>query len=161
MDPTALQTAVAKTPLDALNLWAPIVWLKTNAYAYPALEVVHIVGLALVFGSIVLVDLRVLGVLKLAEANHFAKAVIPWTLLGFVLALITGLTMFVTRISDFIANIAFIIKMCLLFAAGANAAVLHARGTINLASRLTKLQALLSIVIWIAIIFCGRWIAYV
>lgn len=161
MNPTILTAATTATPLDAFNHWAPIVWLKTNAYAYPSLEVIHIVGLALVFGSIVLVDLRILSVVKLSDENTFAKAIIPWTLLGFALALLSGLTMFVTRISDFIANPAFIIKICLLFAAGANAAVLHARGTIQARSHLTRLQAVLSILIWVAVVFCGRWIAYV
>ena len=38
--------------LDALNLWAPIIWLKTNPFAYPSLEILHIVGIALVFGTL-------------------------------------------------------------------------------------------------------------
>lgn len=38
--------------LDALNQWAPIVWLKTNAYAYPTLETMHIIAIALVFGTV-------------------------------------------------------------------------------------------------------------
>jgi uncharacterized membrane protein len=156
-----MNPAITQTPLNALNHWAPIVWLKTNAYAYPSLEVIHIMGFALVFGSIVIVDLRLLGRLAAFDANQLAKSVIPWTLLGFVIALLSGLTMFTSRIGDFIANPAFIAKMCLLFAAGANAAVLHARGTLDVASGLTKLQAALSIAIWMAIITAGRWIAYV
>ena len=48
------------TPLRALDQWAPIVWLKTNVYAYPTLEVMHIVGIAMVFGTLWIVDLRLL-----------------------------------------------------------------------------------------------------
>ena len=147
--------------LDALNLWAPIVWLKTNAYAYPTLETMHLIAIALVFGTVVIVDLRLLGVIRVIDARLLAKTLLPWTIAGFTLALLTGLTMFVSRIGDFISNPAFIIKMGLLFTAGANAAVLHARGALDESSAITKTQAALSIAMWIAIIFCGRWIAYV
>lgn len=149
------------TTLDALNLWAPIVWLKTNAYAYPTLETMHLIAIALVFGTVWIVDLRLLGVIRAIDARLLAKTLLPWTLAGFALALLTGLTMFTSRIGDFISNPAFILKMCLLLAAGANAAVLHARGALDDGNVITKTQAALSIAIWIAIIFCGRWIAYV
>jgi uncharacterized membrane protein len=149
------------TPLQALEKWAPIVWLKTNPFAYPTLEVLHIVGIALVFGTLWIVDLRLLGRLRQFDVNAIAKAVLPWTVLGFMLAAVTGLTMFVSRIGDLISNPAFIVKMCLLFAAGTNAAILHARGPLDDASVLTRVQAALSILIWIAVITGGRWIAYV
>ena len=149
------------TALDALNQWAPIVWLKTNAYAYPTLETMHIVAIALVFGTLWIVDLRLLRVIRAIDTKLLARTLLPWTLAGFALAVLTGLTMFVSRVGDFISNPAFIIKMCLLFAAGANAAVLHARGALDDRNSITQAQAALSIAIWIAVIFCGRWIAYV
>lgn len=149
------------TALDALNQWAPIVWLKTNAYAYPMLETMHIVAIALVFGTLWIVDLRLLRVIRAIDTKLLARTLLPWTLAGFALAVLTGLTMFVSRVGDFISNPAFIIKMCLLFAAGANAAVLHARGALDDRNSITQTQAALSIAIWIAVIFCGRWIAYV
>jgi uncharacterized membrane protein len=164
---TAVQLAApavavaATTPLDALNHWAPIVWLKTTPWVYPTLEIGHIVGIALVFGTLWIVDLRILGQMRMFDANQLARQVIPWTVVGFLLAAMTGLTMFVSRIGDLIANPAFVLKICLLFAAGTNAAVLHARGAINTESGLTRLQAGLSIMIWLAVIVCGRWIAYV
>lgn len=147
--------------LEALGQWAPVVWLKTNPYAYPSLEILHIIGIALVFGTLWIVDMRILGFMRVFDANQLAKHVIPWTLAGFLLVAVTGLTMFVTRAGDLINNPIFVIKICLIFVAGANAAVLHARGTINVNSGLTKVQAVLSIFIWVAVIACGRWIAYV
>jgi hypothetical protein len=147
--------------LEALNLWAPIVWLKTNPYAYPSLEIAHIIGIALIFGTMWIVDMRILGMMCIFDVNQLAKHVIPWTVAGFLLVAVTGLTMFSTRAGDLINNPAFVIKICLIFAAGTNAAVLHARGTIDASSALTKTQAVLSILIWVAVIACGRWIAYV
>jgi hypothetical protein len=144
-----------------LEAWAPIAALKANAFAYPVLEVVHIVAIGLVFGSIFIVDIAILGFMRRLPVTAVAASILPWTLLGFALAVVTGLTMFVMRASEFISNPMFIAKICLLFAAGTNAAVLHARGAIDENSFITKTQALLSILIWIAVIFCGRWIAYV
>ncbi len=157
---TAAIVTTAAT-LDALNRWGPIVWLKTNAYAYPALETLHLIAIALVFGTMWIVDLRLLRVIRTIDARLLARTLLPWTIAGFTLALFTGSAMFVSRIGDFIANPAFILKMGLLCAAGANAGIMHARGTIDEASVITRFQAALSLVIWVAIICCGRWIAYV
>lgn len=151
----------AAATLGRLEAWAPIAALKSNLYAYPLLEVVHLVALATLFGTILVVDLRILGRLRALDLGALVRGLLPWTIAGFALALLTGLTMFVMRISDLIANPMFIAKMCLLFAAGTNAGILHARGPINKNSGITRGQAFLSILIWIAVIFCGRWIAYI
>ncbi|MBP9930827.1 MAG: hypothetical protein KBF63_16230 [Rhodoferax sp.] len=153
--------ATPPAALDALHLWAPVVWLRVNPYAYPTLETLHIIGLALVFGTLWVVDLAILGWLRGIDLQQLLRRVLPWTLLGFALATASGLTMFTSNVGDFIANPAFVLKMGLLFVAGTNAAVLHARGPIAPANRRTRLQAALSILIWIAVIACGRWIAYV
>lgn len=147
--------------LEALNRWAPIVWLKTNTYAYPVLEILHVIAIALVFGTLWIVDLRLLRVIRAIDTRLLARTLLPWTLAGFGLAVLTGLTMFTSRISDFMANPAFIIKMILLCVAGANAGIMHARGPLEDMNVMTRLQAALSLVIWILIICCGRWIAYV
>jgi hypothetical protein len=150
----------APAPLDILATAPAIVWLKTNAYAYPLLESLHLVAIGTLFGTILTVDLRILGLLRELAMRSLARALLPWTLGAFVLAALTGLTMFVARAGDFIGNRLFIAKLCLLFAAGLNAALLHARGPLDPTSGWTRVQAALSIVLWISVIFCGRWIAY-
>lgn len=152
--------SLAPRALDALNAWAPIVWLKLNPYAYPTLEIVHILGIALLFGTLWIVDLAILGHLRMFEVNLLARHLLPWTLTGFVLAAISGLTMFAAGVGDLIGNPAFVLKLCLLFVAASNAAVLHARGRISITSPATRFQALLSILLWIGIVASGRWIAY-
>ena len=140
--------------------WAPIVWLRESAFAYPTLETVHIIGIALLFGSLCMVDLAILGRMPGIDVRLLARRVLPWTLLGFLIAALSGLTMFAASVGDLIANPAFVLKMGLVFASGTNAGMLHARGPIDSASRLTRWQAVLSILIWVAAIACGRWIAY-
>ncbi|MCY7307064.1 MAG: hypothetical protein LH632_13130 [Rhodoferax sp.] len=158
MDPLAMSNA--PNALQALNQWAPVVWLKVNPYAYPMLEVVHILGLALVFGTLWIVDLHILGALRVLDVQQVARQILPWTLAGFALSAASGLVMFTTAVGDLIANPAFVLKMALLFVAGTNAAMLHARGALDTRSRLTRAQALFSIIIWVAVITCGRWIGY-
>ncbi len=158
-----MSASSAATPaaLDLLHHWAPVVWLRVHPYAYPTLETLHIIGLALVFGTLWVVDLAILGWLRGIDLQQLARRVLPWTLAGFLLAATSGLTMFITNVGDLIANPAFVLKIGLLFAAGTNAAVLHARGPIAPVNRTTRWQAVLSILLWIAVIACGRWIAYV
>lgn len=146
----------SEAPIAALAKLPAIVWLKTNAYAYPALEWVHLLAMATVFGSIFILDVRILGAMRALDARLLARGVLPWTLGGFVVALLSGMTMFITRAADLVSNPYFIAKGCLLFLAGTNAALLHARGSLEVASPLTRLQAALSLGIWCAVVFCGR-----
>ena len=151
--------------IQALHDWPFAVWLRSAPLVYPTLEAIHIIAIAITFGSLWILDLRLLGVrlfgLSSIDANVLAKATLPWTLLGFTLAATVGSLMFLARASDFISNSAFLIKMLLLFTAGTNAAILHSRGALDSASIATRAQALFSILLWIGIIVCGRWIAYV
>jgi hypothetical protein len=156
--------AISTLPINALvrlEQWAPIAALKSSVYAYPLLEVAHIAALAVVFGTIVIVDMRIMGRMKELDLHALVKVLLPYTLCAFLVSVATGLTMFTMRISDLIANPMFIAKICLLFSAGTNAAILHARGVLNADNLVTRAQAMLSILIWLAVIFCGRWIAYV
>ena len=146
--------------LDALHRWGPVVWLRTDPYAYPGFEVIHLLGVGLVFGTLWVVDLAIFGKLRFLDVNQLARHVLPWTLVGFLLAAFSGMAMFLAAVGDLISNTAFIAKMGLLCVAGTNAAMLHARGPIDPASSLTRWQAGLSVVVWVAVIACGRWIGY-
>jgi hypothetical protein len=137
------------------------VWLRTSAWAYPSLEAVHIMAVALVFGTVWLVDLRLLGVLRRLDVRMLAASALPWTLVGFALAATTGGLMFMTQAGDLVSNRAFLAKMCLLLLAGINAAWLHLRGPLQASDPATRAQALASILIWVCVIVCGRMIAYV
>ena len=149
----------------ALHNWPFAVWLRSAPLVYPSLEALHIVAIAITFGSLWIVEMRLLGVrlldLDKIDANVLAKATLPWTLLGFTFAAIIGSLMFLARASDLIGNTAFLVKILLLMTAGTNAAILHSRGPLDATSHATRGQALLSIALWTAIIFCGRCIAYV
>ena len=149
----------------ALHDWPFAVWLRSAPLVYPTLEALHIIAIAITFGSLWIVDLRLMGVrvfgLGSIDVRSLAIAALPWTLLGFTLAAMVGSLMFLARAADLIGNGAFLLKMLLLFTAGTNAAILHSRGPLNPASLATRGQALFSLALWTSIIVCGRWIAYV
>jgi len=146
--------------LDAISRWAPVVWLRSDPYAYPSLEIVHLLGIGLVFGTLWVIELAIFGKLAFVDINLLARKVLPWTLAGFMIAAASGIAMFLTAVGDLISNTAFVAKMALLCAAGTNAAALHARGPLDPASTATRAQAALSLLLWVAVIACGRWIGY-
>lgn len=135
--------------------------LASHPWAYPALETAHVVGIALLFGGLLVFELRLLGLARALDLAVLARLVLPLALLGFGLCALTGLVMFATQPQELLANPAFRLKLLLLMLAGANAAWFHARGGLALADRAARLQGLLSLGFWLAVIICGRWIAYV
>ncbi len=147
------------TPMDALANWPFAVWLRSAPMVYPTLETIHIFGLGLVFGTIVVVDVAILR--RSAVLKTLAGQLLPWTIVGFLIAATTGSVMFLARSSDFISNNAFILKMILISFAGVNAALLHTRGALDASNVLTRVQAGASLCLWLTIVSCGRWIAYV
>lgn len=134
--------------------------LQSHAWAYPALEALHIVGIALLLGNLVALEMRIFGRASTIPLHAFARLSLTISLLGFGLAACTGLLMFATQPGELLANRYFLIKMGLLVAAGCNALYFHLRGSLRHLDGLARAQMLLSTAIWIAVVFCGRWIAY-
>lgn len=135
-------------------------WIASHPWLYPALEVAHIVGIALLLGSLVLVELRVWGLGAALPIPALAKLGLTTSLAGFGLAGASGLTMFISQPADLLANRMFVIKMVLLMFAGLNAAGFHSRGGLERLDRIARVQTLLSLGLWLAVIICGRGIAY-
>lgn len=138
----------------------PLAALATHPWAYPALEVVHLVGIALLLGNLVALELRVWGVARELPLPALARLSLSLSLLGFALAAASGLTMFATQPADLLANGAFLAKVALLLAAGANAALFHARGGLRRPDTLARLQTAVSLGLWLGVMIAGRWIAY-
>ena len=131
-----------------------------QTWLYPVLEIVHIVGIALLLGSLVLFELRVFGLGAELPLGPLARLALPLTLAGFGLAAFSGLSMFATQPDELLANRVFIIKMGMVMLAGCNAGIFHARGGLTRLDGVARLQAVLSMVLWLTVISLGRWIAY-
>ena len=148
---------------QAMRQW---LWL------YPSVEIVHIVGIALLFGSIAVMDLRLLGVSRSIPVRTLARHVLPWSAGSFLLIIPSGLLMFTAHATEFIDSGAFVIKMLLIMAGGVNAALFH---TITFrtadvwdSDEMRKLPpppsaraaGAISLLVWISVIACGRLLAY-
>lgn len=143
-------------------------FMREALYAYPLTEALHITGLALLFGSIVIVDLRLLGLGRRIPVKALVAFAVPWSIGGFVIAASTGLLMFTAHAEEFIDQPVFMLKMGLILAGGVNAASLHI-GPLRAAEafdvqRVTparvRFAAGLSIALWLGVIACGRMLAY-
>ncbi len=140
--------------------FAGIPWIASHPIAYPALEVVHIVGIALLLGSLVGLELRVWGRSPELPIRPLARHALAITLTGFGLVLLSGLLMFAAQPGDLLANRFFLIKLGLIQLAGLNAAWFHARDGLARCDTLARAQTVLSTGLWLGAIICGRWIAY-
>ena len=134
--------------------------LAAHPYAYPALEVVHLVGLALVLGNLVLVELRVFGLGATLPAPELARLSLILVAVGFGLLVLSGILMFATQAQELLASRSFVVKMSLMSLALCNAAWFHARGGLRLLDGTARMQMVISTLLWLSVIAAGRWIAY-
>jgi len=135
-------------------------WIASHPWLYPLLESLHVVGIALLLGSLVLFELRVWGLGAALPVRPLARLALPLTLAGFGLAATTGLLMFASQATEMLGNRVFVLKMTLLMIAGLNAAAFHSRGGLDKLDGVARAQTLASLGLWLAVIICGRWIAY-
>jgi hypothetical protein len=134
--------------------------IVSHPWAYPALEVMHIVGIALLLGNLLLFELRVWGFGPELPVRALARLALRLSLLGFVIIGASGLLMFAGQPDELLASRVFVIKMGLVLLAGLNALWFHARGSLQRLDRGARLQTVVSTGLWLAVIICGRWIAY-
>ncbi len=135
-------------------------WIVSHPIAYPALEVVHIVGIALLLGNLALFELRVWGLGQDLPVMALARLSLRLAVAGFAIALASGLLLFAGQPEELLANRAFLVKMGLVVLAGLNAAWFHARGSLVLLDRRARALTLVSTGLWLGVIIGGRWIAY-
>ena len=143
--------------IESLSLAAAI---RGSVWAYPALEIVHIAGIAALVGSLLTLELRVLGAHADIALAPLARLSIRVALAGFVAAALAGVPMFISAASEFGRHPAFLTKMALIAIAGANAAAFHLRDSLHMRDATAKIQAVLSLALWLAVICAGRLIAY-
>lgn len=134
--------------------------LAQHPYAYPLLEIVHLLGVSLLLGNLALIESRAFGWGRDLPLAALARASLALALAGFALAAMSGLVMFATQAAELLANRAFVLKMGLMAAAAVNAAVFHARGALLRQDAWAKMQLAASALLWVAVLACGRWIAY-
>jgi len=135
--------------------------LGAHPWAYPMLEVAHILGIALLLGNLTLLELRVFGWGATLPVPALARLSLTLGGAGFLLAAASGLLMFSTQAGELLANRVFTAKMLLLLLAACNAAWFHVRGSLQRLDGTARALMGASTVIWLMVLTCGRWIGYV
>ena len=143
--------------------------IRNSLYLFPLIESVHVIGLTLVFGTIAIIDLRLLGLASTRRPfTAIASDVLRWTWLAFAITVATGLLMFVTSAGTYYQNPYFRGKMVLLLLSGVNmlAFELTARRSVqrwdqHLAGPTAgRVVATVSLALWISVIVLGRWVGF-
>jgi hypothetical protein len=139
-----------------------------ESWWFPLLESIHVVGVVFVVGTILMVDLRLLGVTaRRYTVRQMSAELVPWTWVGFVLSVVTGIGLFITRAGHYADNIAFRWKFALLALAGINMALFHfgvfrrvANWETSASPMAAKAAAVLSLIVWAGVILAGRWVGH-
>jgi len=143
--------------------------IRENDLLFPLVESVHVVAICLVVGSILAVDLRLLGFASINRpVSHVTRGILPLTWGAFVVAITSGGLLFISNATKYLGNGFFVAKMFLIGAAGLNMVIFHMIGAKNLPrwendARLplpARLAGGVSILLWIAVVACGRWIGF-
>lgn len=160
--PSTGETAAADPPLARVigDAMVNVTW------TWAASETVHFVGLSLLFGVVLLVDLRMLGFMPGIPFSTVHR-LLPWGMLGFGLNVATGILFFVGAPPTFyVTNSLFFWKLALILVAGANALyftvfeqpwTLRAGDTPPVAA---KVAAVSGIFLWLGVLFCGQMLPF-
>lgn len=137
--------------------------------AFPWIESFHVLALTLVFGTIFIVDLRLIGVASHRRgARQLILDLLPFTWGAFALAVVTGALLFASNAVAYAHNAPFLWKMLAIVAAGLNMAFFHLtayRRIVDWDDALppplaARMAGMTSLALWVLVIFLGRWIGF-
>jgi len=143
-------------------------WMR-NSGAAPVIEATHVVAAVLLFGTVLVVDLRLLGLADSSRAvTRIGRETLPLTWLAFGASVITGLLIFASSAQTYFGNGAFRMKTLALLGAGLNMALFQLVTARSVAAwdqrtpppRAARVAGLVSVLLWAAVVLLGRWIGF-
>lgn len=143
--------------------------IRDSLYYFPLLESAHVIGLAMVFGTVLAMDLRMIGLASMERPFRVVTDdLLKWTWLAFALTLLTGGLMFITNATVYYNTTAFRIKMLLLLLAGINMAIFELTvgkqakewGKTATVPKAAKIAGICSLTLWLGVIVAGRMIGF-
>ena len=160
--------------MDLNSLWQGLegsalgIYIAESTWAFPTLESVHVMAFVTVLGTLLVVDLRLLGIgWKDTKLTTLSEEALKITWIAFGLAATTGLLLFVSKATSYVINPYFQLKLIMMALAGLNMVVFQFitwksveewnTGAVPLAA---KVSATLSLLLWIAVVFFGRAIGF-
>lgn len=142
--------------------------MRSNLVLYPIVEAAHVLGVAILVGSILLLDLALMGWKRAAHAHAMLRMAVPVAAGGLLLAAMTGVALFTADATAYVGNSAFQLKQALILVGLLNVVWFHRVLSPRAASwpagappRRVRIAGAVSALIWIAVLVSGRMIAYV
>ena len=140
-------------------------WVRDSRWIFPAIEAVHIVALALLFGAILMLNLRLLGLtLKSKPVAQLARELAPWIFVSLIIILASGILLFASEAMKAYASVPFQVKMLFLFAAMIFHYTIYWKLTRSsdgaIGAVWGKLAAIVSILLWLGVGLGGRGIGF-
>lgn len=144
-------------------------FMAVNPYAFPAVETLHVIAITAVFGVIMIVDLRLLGLAGMSYAvTRMSRSLLPATWIAFLMAVVTGSLLFTSQPVTYAGNFSFRMKLLLIAAAGLNMLIFHFVTMRGIAAwdkdapvpTAGRVAGGLSLLIWVCVVAFGRWIGF-
>jgi len=142
--------------------------IAESTWLFPFIETVHVLALTVVFGSVVMMDLRLLGIgSKDRAVSEVITTTWPWTWIAFAITATAGSLLFSSKATTYYVNLPFRIKLVCLGLAGVNLLIFHlltarrmARWDRGTPPTVARLAGAVSLMLWIVIVATGRWIGF-
>ncbi|HLZ97412.1 MAG TPA: DUF6644 family protein [Steroidobacteraceae bacterium] len=142
--------------------------LPGTEWLFPIVETLHVMALALVVGSIAMMDLRLLGIASRSSAvSRLSNEVLPWTWTAWTAAAVFGTLMFMAKAETYWGNLQFRLKFACMALAALNMLIFHfgvnrevARWDEGETPMSAKIAGALSLLLWIGVVFFGRWVGF-
>jgi hypothetical protein len=148
--------------LEIIEAWAGAGWLRESPTAYLFVNAAHILGIGILLGAILPLDLRLIGLFRGFPLEVLCPFLTRAAATGLALAAFTGLWLFSVKPAEYWANAAFRWKLVLLMLALVNVAVQHRPSKVQRAdvSTAMRVSACVSLSLWLAVLIAGRWIGF-
>lgn len=149
--------------LEQIASWPGALWLQRSGTAYLFVNAAHILGIGVLLGAILPLDLRLLGCFRRVPVEVIGPFLVRVAATGLGLAALTGLWLFSVKPAEYVENTAFRWKLLLLVVALVNVAFQHYASQLqgSSPSLATRVSAALSVTLWLAVLVAGRWIGFV
>ena len=154
---------------EALELSPVGDFIASSSWAFPTIETVHVIAIVTVIGTVMIMDLRLLGLTsKACSVIEMTNDTLPWTWGAFVLAAISGALLFVSKAHIYMIDPWFLWKIALIGVAGINMAIFHVFTWKSVhdwdsgcdVPRAGKIAGFLSLFFWLLVVFCARLIGF-
>jgi len=154
--------------LESVQSSAVAEWMRDTNPAMQVVESTHVLAAVLVLGTVLIADLRLLGITDSQRAfTRIGRETLPLTWVAFALAVVTGSLMFTTSAQTYFGNAAFQLKALALLVAGLNMLLFQVLTARDVAAwdsgkppRAARIAGVVSLLLWAAVVLLGRWIGF-